>query len=305
MIEQPADARTLRANQNGGRIGRQNVSTLQLIRFNGETVEVNDALVSIPDVSGITCTVDGVNATIDATGADAAAAAAASTVYQVYLSNAAAALAVALGGTPLLRLCATAFATTGTVSGQRYLGATGDAANWRCIGQIRTNAAGQLGTNHAGSRLIQNYDNQLPTTIRCTPGYANAAAQTNVAVTANGVFAGLGGGTGDFIEYLADGVSPYSVQFDVPVVAGDAGAVSLWGIGDDAATTAQVAALVALGAVNVQASCSLQRVPTSGYHTLHAICSTGAAGATYAADFARFGGTLDPIGASLSGIILQ
>jgi len=95
--------------------------TSKLIEINGAYLDLSSAIVCL--------TSDNL---LSSTGADSGGAAAASTIYYVYASNASASFAPSD-----LRLSATA-PTNG------YLGASGNALNWRHVGWLATNASTQL-----------------------------------------------------------------------------------------------------------------------------------------------------------------
>lgn len=295
MVSQPANARELRSNQNGGRLVRTSASVLTFSRYFGEVLEIRDEMAAIP-AGGIALNVTTTN-TIDVDGNDSAIPTAASTLYYVCLSN-------SISATPLaLRLYdAAGPIISSTTSGQRYLNSTGDGQYWRIIGQVYTTAAGGL-VDTPARRLVMNYENQLPLSLLATPGFTDNNAQTTIA-PANVTYAAMNAGTGDLVEFISDGYAAVYLHLEVVVVAGPAAGVSQYGIGIDTVATAVCACQVAAAAVNVCGSTTRCAILSAGYHAANMICATGL-GATLACDLVRAGGTADPIGTQLTGWVLS
>jgi hypothetical protein len=151
-------------------------------------------------------------------------------------------------------------------------------------------------------RFVANYENQLPRSMLCCPGYANGGTQTTIA-PANVTFARLNAGTNDTLEWLSDGYSGVLLAQNVVVVAGTAAGTSQWGIGIDSIVNCAIAAQVAAAAVNVNAPCHYATIPNAGYHFAAMLAATGL-GATFACDLVRAGSAADPIATHLAGFVL-
>ena len=300
FIQQPPIARLLRANEVGGRFTSVVDAQLEYNRWNGEVVEVNDQLVTIPTTGWQLNNSDNL---IDADGLDTGSPVSGSGIKYVYLSNA---LASYLPESLALSEQAPNDSVT---SGQPYLGTSGNAANWRLIAvvyMVDDGIGNYVFRDSETQRLVSHVENRIPRSLRGLPGYVNDNAQTAVVV-ANAAFAALSAaspppGRVEFVQGYGPATAVL-LSLDVAVVAGTAGAVSQWGIGVDSTTDPAVAAQVAAAAANVAASCSYAFEPLTGYHYALPLAQTGA-GATFAADTGRHGAAADVPATVLSGVVL-
>lgn len=294
-----ANPRDMRSNQSGGRLSRGSATVLSLLAYNGEVVEVNDE--NVPLGAGISTTVTTENV-IDANGADSGAVAVPATTYGVFLSNSRHSSDSLRNKLRLGPTTVTASAT----SAQSYLGGSGDAANWRLLGYARCIDAGAGVPNlvdTASQRFVANLYNQVARTVFARPGYSNDNAQTNVNTVA-AAWAPLNGGTGDLVEWLADGVYSVHLSLSVPVLLGPA-AVSMVGIALNSTTQPNVSAVIAAAAANVTPACSHVGIPGAGYNYASAMVMAAGAGLDWIADTGRNGAAADVPGAMLCGIVFQ
>jgi hypothetical protein len=271
-------------------------NTLTLLQHKGRRVEINKRVITVP---GGGLSRDVADNLIDAAGADAGAAGAANTLYYVYVSN-----AMASFSPTSIRLSATA---PTLVDGVRYLGAAGNALNWRFVGWVRLNATPQFESSETG-RLVVNYYNRLALSLYTNPGYVNNNAQTSYS-TSSAPYVTLasviGSGTSQlrFISNGEDAVAYYSTY-----LVGTGGTeVALAGIGEDTQTNPAVSAISQLVGVSAANTISLGRAPTftEGFHTLDMLIAT-ADGQTiiFYADQGRLGGeTVDSPGTMLSAVV--
>ncbi len=234
-----------------GRLQRDSSTQVSLQRYMGDTVDVNGTSVSL-GASGISlATTDNL---ITSTGADAGSAMTASTLYYVYVSNA--------GASPFpgdLRASTTA---PSLYNGVKYLGTSGNAANWRFVGWVRTDGSTQFVDSEA-KRLVINYYNrrQLSLAVAETTAtwtYAGSAYQQARASAANQV------------ELISNGED---ASFAQVVGAGrpNLGASGNLGIGDNS-TTVNSAQVNSPDSGSTSASSALLatlcRTLAEGYHAL-------------------------------------
>lgn len=275
-----------------GRIQLDSATQISLQRYKGKDTFVRGAVESIPAAGVALLTTDN---RIDSAGADAGAAMAVDTEYYIYRSNSKASFAAS-------DLRASTVSPT-TVRGQKYLGSSGNAYNWRYVGRVRTisNAGTANFADSLTQRLVVNEHNrrQLPL-FRC-PGYVNDDASTTFNEANNNNWHEIHAGTGDGkVEYIANGEDPIEadavVQWEPVVAASDFLSV---GIGDNAATEPVVegdntwsATASFAGTISV---CK-RFTPAAGYRTLHLSIKVfaGGGGLTIYADNVRGGATADP-----------
>jgi hypothetical protein len=270
-----------------GRIALVSTTQIALQRYSGDTVEVNGLNVSM-GASGITLnTTDNL---ITSTGADAGAAMAGSTLYYIYVSNSAASPFASS-----LRASTTQPPTpVNGLNGVRYLGNSGNAANWRFVGYARTNGTTQF-VDSVTQRFVVNYYNRVPKDLFSCPGYVNDNTQTTYSVT-GGNWSEANSGTGSKVEFIANGEE--SVHYDGHAsglsAAGDA--VLLIGVGEDSSSGPAIASYGHTAAANysTHGSCSRDYFPSEGYHYLDLLLNTNAVSITIIADMVRAGGASDP-----------
>lgn len=133
-----AERSLLRQSLNAGRLEFSSASQLRLNAFAGQYLDVNEEAILL-DGSTAACQLAPTENLINSTGGDAGAAMTASTTYYVYRSNS--------GATTFpndLRASSTAPAD---YRGDKYLAASGNGANWRFVGMVRTNASTQFTDN--------------------------------------------------------------------------------------------------------------------------------------------------------------
>lgn len=139
-----------------GRLKFISTTEVRLERYKGDVVEVNGSNVSL-GASGISVA-PGDNL-ITSTGADAGASMAASTLYYLYVSNA--------NASPFSSDLRASTTAPSLLNGVKYLGTSGNAANWRFVGYVRTNASTQF-VDSETQRLVINYYNRRPLSLRIT-----------------------------------------------------------------------------------------------------------------------------------------
>lgn len=217
-----------------------------------------------------------------ADGSDAGAAMIASTLYYIYTSSSRPAFAPS-------GLRASLTAPT-LVNGVYYLGAIGDAAEWRYVGCAVTDA-GVLLQDSLTSRAVSSYYNRVFKSLFICPGYNDDNLNTGYNVSqAN--FGVLNGGT---VSYVDNGEDPVAAWFHWNIIAGGA-AICNVGIGDNSITQPAAAVAVALAASRVCGCIPWLTTPTGPVlKTLSMLFhNDGVVNTSFQADVARSGAAADP-----------
>lgn len=191
------------------RLERVSATEIAVERYKGRYIVINNEAVD-PGPAGTGLT--NVGNLIDATGADAGSAPAISTRYFAYMSNSDASFA------PLqLRLSATSWTE---VDGVRYLGATGNAKNWRFVGWVATDSAGEFQKNQHNIWVVS-YLNPLPFSGISIPA-SDPINPSSYAAPNSAEYVAINGGTNARVNFIynADYVVQYSLQVTVDVPAG-------------------------------------------------------------------------------------
>lgn len=265
-----------------GRLQRNSDSILSLQRYAGDVVEVNGANVSLGS-SGIEF--DKVNDNlITSTGADSGSKTAASTLYYVYVSNASA--------SPFssdLRLSTTA---PSLYNGVKYLGTSGNAANWRFVGWVMTDASNTFQDSDT-QRLVCNYWNRVRKRLYTCPAYSNDGAETSYTVAATS-FTAVNGGTGSKLEFISNNEDA-TVYYMTAVVHGSGNWMYV-GVGENTTSTAAVCGKSQNLATPWYVTQSATRavVFAEGYNHINLIAAADVTGVLLIADTIRLGGSTDP-----------
>ncbi len=267
---------------------------VSLQRCQGDGIEVNGATVFV-GAAGIA--MDVTDNLIDAAGADAGGAVAASTLYYVYVSNASATTFPSD-----LRASATA---PSSFNGVKYLGAAGNAANWRFVGWVRT-TAGPVFEDNDTNRLVVNYYHRRPARLLLRPGYVDNNSEDSYTMS-NTSWAAVNGGAGASGSYISNGEdevsfdSSFSAFMDANAAGGGVG------IGDDTTTTAVVAQVFAGGGSSISTTFSggpsFHTTPAEGYRTVSLLAVVGSANMNLRADIVRAGGASDSAVTYLAGTV--
>ena len=266
-----------------GYLSRGTATRLDYLRDKGDHVYVNGEYVQIGAAGLTRLTTDNL---IDATGADAGAAMAVSTFYYIYISN---------SQSPFSPLSIRASATAWTrVNGVKYLGAAGNALNWRFIGRVRTNAvgAGQLQFDNTFIGVHNEYNKRV---IRAgtAPGYVDDNAQTTYTKTV-GVFSQANGGTGSRIIFIGDGEETVWIGLSTHMspAAGTTGVAGISVL--DSTTDTDEATLQGLAATGIPGGTQIATLPTEGAHTVDLLVASDVGTTTFIADTTRRGAVNDP-----------
>lgn len=271
-------------------------STLTLLPYKGNEILVNDELVVVPDAGMTRLVTDNM---IDAAGA-VSGVPAPDTLYYVYVSNSQAVFS------PLsIRLSATPWTT---VEGVKYLGAAGNARNWRFVGWVRPNATPQFESSESG-RLIINYYNRIALQMFVNSGYVDNNANTTYS-TSSVTWATLQSITGmgpSQMRFISNGED--AVDYDATYILNgqSIALVGIVGIGEDSQTQAIAGALCQPTAGTSNDSVPVEKATffPEGFHTLDMlICISGAGPLTFYADIGRPGGdAVDVRGTLMSAMV--
>jgi hypothetical protein len=267
-------------------------NTLTLGQYIGNKVVVSGLTVPIPS-AGLTRNI--ADNLINASGADAGAPPAASTLYYVYISNSRATFSPSS-----IRLSAQA---PTLVNGVKYLGNSGNALNWRFVGWVRPNATPQFESS-LKNRLIVNYYNRIVLDLFSCPNYVNDNAATTYVFSGTS-YAPINGGVDDTLSFISNGEDSVDVDYSCTNVTSILGVGGRSGIGVDSTTTAKVAQLHRSSA-DTETMLSMQEILPEGLRSLVMlfVCPTGGTSATIFADDMRNGSTADPAVTYISAAIL-
>ncbi len=265
-----------------GRIQRDSNTVISLRRYKGWRVYVNGEDVD-PGAGGIAC--DVTDNLIDAAGADAAAAMAASTLYYVYVSNSKATFAPSD-----LRGSVTA---PSVHNGVQYLGVAGNALQWRFVGWVFTNGSTQF-KDQDNARNIANYYNRVWKRLYTNPGYVDDNNR-ETWTTASTTWVNANGGVGHQVSFIANGEDAADIRAQLTGY-NSAGSHNRVGIQRDNAGGPVTAA-------ESESSTSDDRweicildcyIPTVGRHTAEMQACVSSGTLTAFADIDRNGATADP-----------
>lgn len=258
-------------------------TSITLQRYKGDNIRVNGEDVD-PGAGGLALAPS--DNLLAADGTDSGGNMAPSTLYYVYVSNASASFAP----TDLRA------STTGPslLNGVKYLATTGNGANWRFVGWIRTNASGADGefVSDTTNRHCINYYNRRPLPILLCPNYADDNASTTYTFN-SASWARINGGTADTASYISNGEDAVLVSYQVGAEAITAHQYLL-ALGDNSTTTgycqARNSSTEAGGVPSRSLSVALS--PAEGYRTLVMLMLTTTTFTVYA-DAGRGGGSAD------------
>jgi hypothetical protein len=218
-----------------------------------------------------------------------------STLYYAYISNNQATLPTQL------RMSATA--PTWNTDGVQYLGTSGNAANWRYVGMVRSSAAGAFVANSDTQIFIANYYNRKRYRLYVNPGYSDNSAVTTYT-TASTTWVAANAGVGAKVEFLTHGDQAVTVGIQ-GIVEGTGGIFGRLGVGLDSTTQALRLAIKSPG-LTLSTDFSLAgtlNFPvsdlTSGYHHLNLLMATTGGTLTILADEGRSGGNPNDTPATL------
>jgi hypothetical protein len=266
-------------------------NTLTLAPYAGNLILINGITVTVPALGFTRLVSDDL---ITALGADSGGPGSPSTLYYVYVSN-----ALASFSPSSIRLSATA---PTLVNGVKYLGAAGNALNWRFVGWVFLNATPQFESD-IGKQLICNYYNRLSLPLFTCPQYVDADTFTEYTVPLGAAYAPINGGVADFLEFISNGEDAIQVQAQVFIDDAD---IFRYGIGVDSNTGIVVGAQVS----NTESEFTCDSIQYSetlseGHHSVYLNALSLGAGSTVVASMAYEGSAHAPaatyIQASIAG----
>lgn len=270
-------------------------NTLTLGQYIGNKVVVSGLTVVIPSSGLMRDIADNL---IDASGADAGAPPAASTLYFVYVSNQQASFSPSS-----IRLSAT---SPVLLNGVRYLGTSGNAVNWRFVGWVVTNATPQFEST-VTSRLIANYYNRLKLKMYVNPGYVDDNAATTYTVNSASwqpLSTYVGSGTSR-LSFISNGEDSIIYQATMVLSSANPSNSLLAGVGLDSVSEADQAALSVAGVQNDTIPVQNEIAPVEGSHFLEFLAAFTGGNVLFYADLGRLaGGTIDYPATALSAEVI-
>ena len=268
----------------GGRLSGDQ-GTLLYSKYVSDYIEINGEIVQISTSSN---SLGPTWPLIDGTGLLTTSSMVVGTTYHIYMSNSQATAAPrSLKGS--------------TVDGQGgYLGTTGQAANWRQVGIVRLNTAGQFEDSDQ-RRYVFNYFNKIPQRLYAKPGYVDDNLATTWSTTTGWNW--LGSQPSCRLEWLGHWDTSVELHFETSVVK--AGGGDVWVA---IMANPQIPQALTLSQASAYVNVSLTHFATSVYsdHTnwRDLMVKVTAGSATFAIDSARTGTQLsDPPITTFWGII--
>lgn len=238
-----------------------------MTELNGNTYTVAGRTDNTFQLQGIDSTAYGVY-TSGGTATRSAPSLAASTLYYAYVANS----APTFGSSDVkLSIVAPTAGTTASTArlGVYYLGDSGDAADYRHVAMVRTNASTQF-VDSVNQRFIANYHNRLWKRGLATPGYVNDAAATSYSHV-NTSYGQANAGTGSKFEFVSYGDEDinYHAQLLCQMVGGATPTVGL-GVGENLSTYPAAAHSEVVQASAQQNTYHVRHhfTPSSGYNFL-------------------------------------
>lgn len=277
------------------RLARSSATAIILSPYKGASVGVNGEVVVVPDAGFSRVQSDN---RIDSTGADAGAALAINTLYYVYVSNSKATFS------PLAIRCSTVAPTA--VAGVKYLGATGNALNWRFVGWVYTisNAGTPNFADSTTQRLVANYYNRERKEIGfICPGYVDDNAVTTQVIVAGAQtnWAAVNLAVGEKTELISNGED--AVEWDMYVNGSTDTTDAGFGVAVDGLNPTKDAFLTSAAeqVLPLHDKVSL----AEGYHTLDMVYATIAAtNVVITWDGPRYGAAADPKRSGYSALVM-
>jgi hypothetical protein len=268
------------------RLRQVNVFTIRVEPAVGLACEVNGEILYLT-TAGISC----LNTDLRILGSGLAAAAGplADTTYYAYLSNSAATYAPRS-----LRL--SGVQPTAGPDGALYLGATGNAANWRYVGLARTNSAIEFPDNER-ERFVASFYNRRPFPLFVCPGYVDDNANTLVSLP-NGA-GWLAWPTTARVEFVALGDDTIALEAQATFAA-SANAI---GLGFRIGTDVQAGALAVSTTDGEQVSLRRNIQLARGFYAVDLCYKKATAAANCYVDFASDGADADVPATFLTGVI--
>jgi hypothetical protein len=259
-------------------------TTLYLNRYVGDAVDVNGETVLLGS-SGISLTTT--DNLITSTGADAGSAMGASTLYYIYVSNSSA--------SPFASDLRASTTAPSLYNGVKYLGTSGNAANWRFVGWIRTNGSTNF-IDSPAQRFVVNYYNRVRKALFTCPGYLNNGSTTSWTYSGTS-WQQMNGGTGNLLEFIANGEDGVDVRLQMCACeSSTAGSEICGGIGEDSTSVP-----ITMGMFNPNTStyqfmlhAGRTVTPSEGYHYFSGLvyCNYGPTTITVRADYGNAAGDI-------------
>ena len=268
------------------RLDYTNTTTVTLTPTGGNKITINGVSETVSSqtmVSGTTL--------ISASGTNLGTNMVADTLYYIYLAGASSSY-----DPDELHPSATAYTL---VNGVPYLASSGNGANWRFVGYLKTTSA-LLFADSETQRNVKSQNNRVPKKLHLCPGKNDNSSATTVSVNSPGAYIPHPSVSSPHISFITDGYESVMIHITVGYQGNgyDIGA----GIGIDS-TTSSSATVFAAGAVTDALSTAISSTLNEGYHFANLLITTSGAKNIYS-DFTRFGGSADPEATYIGGLVL-
>lgn len=265
------------------RFNRLNGTTAQLVSHQGNRLDVNGELLTVAAAGQNIVVTDFL---IDALGISTGAGMLASTLYFIYASNTSASAfpSSVRGSTTAPSL----------FNGVKYLGATGNEANWRFVGWMFPNAGITLPFGGVDLPVKSEY-NRRNRRLMASPAFVNDNARATYTTTST-TWTRANGGTGSRISAIFDGIESAKVRA-FGLAEATAATEAHLGISRNGSITDVLNSAVTESTTPESVSCEVRDlVPTEGNQTFDLMIRAGSAAvATFVADDIRAGAVDDPI----------
>lgn len=280
------------------RMERANATTVDFTAVKGRLVGINGEMVNVSAFQLVTT--DNI---IDGNGDEVAATPMiANTEYSVYVSNSQASFA------PLdfkASLTPPTLVNTGDISNTFYLGAAGNALNWRFVGRLFTDGSTQIEDNQY-RRHVANFYNVIYKSLLADPGYQDNGSSSSYTETSTSYVLANSADPDASLSFVSNGGEGWIESHGLLIChPSSANHVPRIGIGEDSTSDAKFT-----GIGNPQTGSEIVTIPVNGRHKfaagrhqLHLLIQTNAGTMTVFADLSRAGSAADPIGTHLEALV--
>lgn len=204
--------------------------------------------------------------------------------YYIYVSNTRA--------TQPRAMRASLIAPTWNADGVQYLGTTGNAANWRYVGKIRSSASAAFVQNSDTQIYVANYYNRRRYRLFTCPGYNNNNAQTTYT-SASATWVEANGGTGSRVEFMTHADQAVLTGLQGLMEGSGSLATAYASVGVNSISQAGDLWLAVVGLIEAIVADSVPVAPAGlvdGYNFLALLIFSSSGTATWYADYGRLGG---------------
>ena len=267
--------------------------TLELLPYKGNRVEISGRVLRLT-AAGLTRDVG--DNLIDGSGAEInIISPQPDTLYYVYVSS-----PIATFSPSSIRMSAT---PPTDVNGVRYLGAAGNALQWRFVGWVYLNATPEFEST-LQNRYIVNYYNRLALDLYLCPGFVDNNAVSSYTVSSDTWVqpSSLGGGGPSTLGFVSNGEDAVSYKAAYVGNGAAGGGIPVMGVGVDSVTQADISTLLVPTGASTSSAGTITKdiLLPEGRHTLDMLVESLVADpATFYADQGRVGGDAADVPATI------